>query len=55
MKMTQEYRCNPSDALIAQIISVVGQWVTNHIKNEDKIMAQYVLSRIDEAEKRARR
>jgi hemerythrin len=55
MKMTQEYRCNPSDALIDQIISVIGQWVTNHIKSEDKVMAQYVLSRIDEAEKRARR
>jgi hemerythrin len=47
MNMTHAYRRLPSDALIANIITAIGQWVTNHIKSEDKVMAEYVLNRID--------
>jgi hemerythrin len=45
-ELAQEYQGKPSDALIKHITTVVGRWVIHHIKDEDKKMALYVLSRM---------
>ena len=37
----------PSVALLAEVHSNIGDWIVNHIKGEDLVMAIYIKSRTD--------